>query len=125
MQASHNIFFEMEEQEELFDLQLADGTYYWDIIRRDVFAVVMNYPPKDRHVNFYSKNRSMIENKIRDLVKAGINEISLRYLISHKPNYIFTTFQRPAKGGRNVDYISDHLYDLVSEKSICIEHINQ
>jgi len=125
MQASHNIFFEMEEQEELFDLQLADGTYYWDIIRRDVFAVVMNYPPKDRHVNFYSKNRSMIENKIRDLVKAGINEISLRYQILHKPDYIFTTFQRPVKGGRNVDYISDHLYDLVSEKSICIEHINQ
>ena len=129
MKSVADIFYQMEEEQDLFTLQLADGTYYWDIIRRDVYSSLnTSLNPLQKGLSAYSQpknNRSVIETIIRDLVKTGINEISLRYLNSHKPNYIFTTFQRPVKGGRNVDYISDHLYDLVSEKSICIEHINQ
>ena len=124
MKSIDDIFHQMEEEQDLFTLQLADGTYYWDIIRRDV-RTRLDIAFNGQSVYFHPKNRSMIGTKIRDLVKTGINEISLRYLISHKPDYIFTTFQKLVKVGRNVDYISDHLYDLVSEKSICIENINQ
>jgi len=124
MKSIDDIFYQMEKEQDLFTLQLADGTYYWDIIRRDV-NTRLNFVLNGQSDYFNSKNRSLIETKIRDLVKAGINEISLRYLISRKPDYIFTTFQRSLKGDRNVDYITDHLHDLVSEKSICIEHINQ
>ena len=124
MKTIDDIFYQMEKEQNLFTLQLADGTYYWDIIRRDVHISV-NIVLNGESAYFNSKNRSIIETKIRDLVKTGINEISLRYLISRKPDYIFTTYQKPVKGNRNVDYITDHLHDLVSEKSICIEHINQ
>jgi len=124
MKSINNIFYQMEEEQDLFTLQLADGTYYWDIIRRDIHISVNNLL-NGQSVYFHSKNRSMIETKIRDLVKTCVNEISLKCLIWRKPDYIFTTYQKPVKGGTNVDYIADHLYELVSEKSICIEAINQ
>ena len=34
----HDVFYQMEEEQDLFTLQLADGTYYWDIIRTELFA---------------------------------------------------------------------------------------
>lgn len=123
------IFYQMEEEQDLFNLQLSDGTHYWDIIRRDIHSLLnSNINPLQKGLSIYwpsKKNRSVIETKIRDIVKTGINEISLRYLSLRKPNYIFLTFQRQTKGGRDVDYASDHLYNLVCEGSVCIEHLNQ
>lgn len=124
MQTVHDIFFKMEEQEDLFNLQLADGTYYWDIVRREMFAAL-----NAAYQGTYKSPQSICKNRIitviKDIVKAGINELSLMYLTAKKPVYIFTTFQRHKRGIKVVDYITDHLYDLVSNDSICIEHINK
>jgi len=124
MQVFHKKFFAMEEQEELFSLQLADGTYYWDIIRRDMFAV-LNSSYKGTYNHSQPIKKNIIFTVIKDIVKTGINELSLRYLIAQKPDYIFTTFQRHKKGSKIVDQITDHLFDLVSDNSICIEYMNK
>jgi len=31
------VFFKMEEEEDLFSRQMSDGTYYWDIVRRQLY----------------------------------------------------------------------------------------
>ena len=81
MQTVHDIFFEMEEQEGLFSLQLADGTYYWDIIRREMFAA-LNAAYKGTYKDPQPAYKKSITTVIKDFAKTCINEFSLRYLIA-------------------------------------------
>jgi len=124
MQDFHKKFFEMEEQEELFSLQLPDGTYYWDIIRRDIFAV-LHSSYKGTYSHSAPIRQNIIITVLKDIIKTGINELSLRYLNALKPDYIFITFQRHKVGEKIVDHISDHLCELVSDSSLCIEFSNK
>jgi hypothetical protein len=120
----HDVFYQMEEEQDLFTLQLADGTYYWDIIRTELFAG-LNAAFKRSTAYPKSEYKLSITTIIKDFVKASINELTLSYLIRCKPEYIFTTFQRQKQNCLFVDNIMDHLYELVSDKSICVEHINK
>lgn len=124
MKSIQDIFFQMEEEQDLFTLQLSDGTYYWDIIRTELFAA-LNAASKKITGYPEPKYKSPITTIIKDFVKVSINELTLSYLVRFKPDYIFTTFQRQKVNYLFVDNIMDHLYDLVSDKSICVEHINK
>jgi len=124
MKSLHEIFFQMEEEQNLFTLQLADGTYYWDIIRREVFAALhalskgsTDYP---KH-----KFRTSVIVKIKDFLKMGVNELTLYYQVRCNPEFLFVTFQRPKQDSLLADYITDHLYESFSDNSVCIEHINK
>lgn len=114
----------MEEAEGLFDLQTRDGTYFWDVVRRDVFICLhrmhggpfVDTPPLPA--------RSLITD-VKDAVKELVNRLSLHYLQARAPRYIFVTGQRIRQGDHLVDNISDHLYELVSKDAVAVELMNK
>ncbi len=110
----------MEVIENLFDMQLIDGTKYWDIVRREVFAAINKH---DMHKIQIHRN-DFIE-KIKDLCKGFLNYLIFRYIVKIKPKYIFTTFQRNQENGYIFDNIVDHLYLILKKDSICIESANK
>ena len=123
----HNIqdrFFQMEEEEGLFSLQMADGTYYWDIVRRQVYLGLRTMHGGPFAVPVAMPAPSLLT-KVKDLVKSIINLITRYYLITRGPKYIFITLQRIRRGSSLVDNISDHLYELVSEDAVAVELMNK
>jgi hypothetical protein len=123
----HNIqevFFRMEEAEGLFDLRTRDGTYFWDIVRRAVFACLhrMHGGP---FVDEPPLPVPSLVTDTKDAVKALLNRISLHYLQARAPRYIFITGQRIRQINGLVDNISDHLYELVSEDAVAVELMNR
>lgn len=117
-------FLKMEEEQDLFELQLSDGTFYWDIIRTELF-MALNTLSLNHGGYPETKYKLSIITIIKDFLKLTLNELTLSYLIKSNPEYIFTTFQRHKKHNKFFDNIMDHLYDLVSDKAICIEYINR
>jgi hypothetical protein len=114
----------MEETEALFNLQGRDGTYFWDIVRRDVYlrlhtmhggpfvdSPLLPHPPPFTNV--------------KDVLKQLRNRGTLRYLESRAPKYIFITGQRIRLRGQLIDNISDHLYELVFKDAIAVELMNK
>ena len=106
-------FLKMEEEQDLFELQLSDGTFYWDIIRTELF-MALNTSSCSHGVYPEAKYKLSIITIIKDFLKLILNELTLSYLIRSNPEYIFTTFQRQKKHNKFFDNITDHLYDLVS-----------
>jgi hypothetical protein len=123
----HNIqevFFRMEETEELFSLRGNDGTYYWDIVRREVFMSLHTMhggpfidPPPLPEPSLFTN--------AKDAAKQLKNRFTLHYLKARAPPYIFITGQRIRHKGHLIDSISDHLYDLVSEDAVAVELMNK
>jgi hypothetical protein len=118
------VFFQMEVAENLFSLQMKDDTYYWDIVRRDIFLSLHTI-----HGGLFVEPEALqapsLLTKMRDLVKLVINSFTLRYLTNKAPKYIFITGQRIRQGSCLIDNISDHLYDLVSADAVAIELMNK
>ena len=117
-------FFEMEETEDLFSLKMEDGTFFWDIVRVNVFTG-LHCAYGGPFNNPVANEKASIVSKSKDLIKTLLNEATLNYLIAKQPEYIFYTVQRTRIGSRVVDTISDPLFDLVSEDSIAIETMNK
>jgi hypothetical protein len=118
------IFFEMEETERLFNLQAADGTYFWDIVRRDVYMHLYTMHGGSFVGSPHLPGSSLISH-IKDAIKQLLNKFALHYLESRAPQYIFITGQRIRQKGHLVDVISDHLYDLVSRDAVAVELMNK
>jgi hypothetical protein len=114
----------MEETEELFTLQMMDGTYYWDIVRTQVFLSLhtMHGGPFADPPPLPSPS---LRTKAKDIVKWFVNQRTRHYLVARAPKYLFITGQRIRQGPRLIDNISDHLYALVSEDAIAIEIMNK
>jgi hypothetical protein len=123
----HNIqevFFRMEETENLFNLQERDGTYYWDIVRREVFMSLhtmhggpfIDPPPLPKPSLF---------THAKDAAKQLKNRFTLHYLKAREPQYIFITGQRIRHKGHLIDMISDHLYESVSKNAVAVELMNK
>jgi hypothetical protein len=118
------VFFEMEEAENLFNLQASDGTYFWDIVRRDVYASLhtMHGGP---FVDPAPLPAPSLFVNIKDAAKHLRNRLTLHYLEARAPRYIFITGQRVREAGYLIDGISDHVYELVSEDAIAVELMNK
>lgn len=108
----------------MFTLQMMDGTYYWDIVRINVFISLHAMHGGSFAVPSPLSTPSFVS-KAKDLVKLFINQRTRQYLIAHAPKYIFITGQRIGRGSSLIDTVSDHLYDLVSEDAIAIELMNK
>ena len=122
MQKIDKIFLKMETKENLFNLQLSNGVYYWDIIRRNVYLRIAYYLKKNnKSLNDQDYIKSNF--KIKNYLKIKINMFSKKYIISKKPDYIFTTFQK-ISGSKYQDLIADHIIDSLPKYSLCIEHMN-
>ena len=69
----------MEEAEDLFNLQASDGTYFWDIVRRDVYSSLhtMHGGPFVDPAPLPAP--SLLAN-IKDVVKHVRNRLTLHYL---------------------------------------------
>lgn len=114
----------MEETEDLFSLRARDGTYFWDIVRRELFLSLhtmhggpfVDAPPLPA--------RSLFTDA-KDVAKRLINRFTRHYLEMQAPRYIFITGQRIRQHGHLIDNISDHLYDLVSEDAVAVELMNK
>jgi hypothetical protein len=119
----HHTFFRMECECGLFHERLSNGTYFWDVVRRDVFIALVEYKKKGK-INVLKSPPCYITH-IKNTAKVIINKITFRYLACKQPQYIFTTFQRKVRGNRLVDEISEHLVDLLGEKATCIEYSNK
>jgi hypothetical protein len=119
-----DVFFEMEEAEALFNLQASDGTYFWDIVRRDVYSSLhtMHGGP---FVDQAPLPAPSLFTNFKDAVKHLRNRFTLHYLEAHAPRYIFITGQRIRQAGYLIDNISDHLYELVSEDAVAVELMNK
>ena len=122
----HSKFLKMEVSENLFSLKSSNGTYFWDLIRREVFAIVSSKNSYEKSNNF--EKRTLLTNiggYFKDLIKVVLNYISMQYIIRKKPYYIFTSFQRNIKNGRLYDYVIDDLVDLVKDEALCVEYENK
>ena len=115
-------FLQMEEEEKLFSLHMADGTYYWDIVRVQVYQMLCE---KHFSIDPQLMSASSFLAKAKDLVKPAINLLTRFYLAKRAPKYIFITTQRIRQGSSLVDVNSDHLYDLVCESSVAVELLNK
>lgn len=114
----------MEEKKDLFLRQMSDGTYYWDILRRQVYLFLHTLhggPFKLPNI----RPKQKISNKFMNIGKLAINILSKQYLVKRKPKYIFVTAQRIQKGTSLIDNISDHLFELVKNKAAAIELLNK
>jgi hypothetical protein len=123
----HNIqevFFQMEETEDLFNLQGGDGTYFWDIVRRDVYLRLhtMHGGP---FVDSPMLSDPSLLTLVKDAVKPLINRLTRHYLETRAPQYIFITGQRTRLGGGLVDNISDHLFELMFNDAVAVELMNK
>jgi hypothetical protein len=123
----HNIqdvFFLMEEEENLFSLQMRDGVYYWDIVRRQIFLSLHTM-----HGGPFAEEDALpaptLQSNVKDLLRLVLNWITRQYLVFKAPKYIFITGQRIRRGFDLVDNISDHLYNLVFEDAVAIELMNK
>lgn len=119
-----DLFFKMELAEDMFSLQMTDGTYYWDLVRRQVYLSLHTI-----HGGPFATSEILpaktIATKIKNVVKMFINLISRRYLVTQAPKFIFITGQRIRRGTSLVDNISDHLCDLVSKDAVAVELMNK
>jgi hypothetical protein len=114
----------MEEAEGLFDWRTRDGTYFWDIVRRDVFLSLhrMHGGP---FVDAPPLPAPSLVSDVKDVFKELINRVSLHYLKARAPRYIFITGQRIRYGDHLIDNISDHLYELLSKDAVAVELMNK
>lgn len=112
----HSAFFRMEVEEKLFHLTLSDGTFYWDLVRREIFMILnskkVNPPQNKKNVLF------------KNFYKKIINKLTTRYILRKNPKYLFHTFQRNKKHNKPYDNISDHIVDKFKINSVCIENSN-
>lgn len=118
------VFFKMEEEEDLFSRRMSDGTYYWDIVRCQVYLYLhsLHGGPFEQPE---SPSDQTLSNKLRNIVKWAINKITLNYLIKCRPKYIFVTGQRIKIGASLIDNISDHLFELMKDEASAIELMNR
>src|SRR5436190_124109 len=107
-----DVFLEMEEAEDLFSLQMMDGTYYWDVVRNNVFIGLSILHGASLAVPS-SVSAPSVASKTKDLAKQFLNRCTRQYLVARAPRYIFITYQLTRRGSRLIDHISDPLYDLV------------
>ena len=116
------LFFDMEEREPLFDLRLPDGTYYWDLVRFEVFAALYQayVPTFDNPVNIPKAAPSLVKN----VVKRSINATMRRRIVRRRPTYLFHTIQRAKHDGRFIDVIADPVFELVKHESVAMEFSN-
>jgi len=120
----HTAFYEMEEAEALFDRQSDDGTFYWDIVRYNVFVGLQReYGGPYRNPVSTSKASPIATGK--NAIKALLNGFTRQYLVSLEPEYLFYTFQRTLTGSKLLDTISDPLFELLGEQAIAIEAANR
>jgi hypothetical protein len=118
------LFFQMEEEENLFAQRMSDGTYYWDVIRRDIY-LSLHTMCGGAFARAEIPPAPSLRSRIKDSVKPLLNKLCRRYLIARAPKYIFVTGQRIRKGSILFDNISDHLYDLLAEDAVAIEIMNK
>jgi hypothetical protein len=120
----HDMFFRMEVEEGLFSMQMLDGTFFWDAIRRDVYLHL-----HAEHGGPFAKTEPTrapsLVSRAKDIAKPLANRISRRYLTAKTPKYIFITLQRQRFKGQLIDNISDPLYDLLKADSVAIELMNK
>jgi hypothetical protein len=120
----HELFLQMEEAEDLHDSRTANGTHYWDIVRRNVFVslygvygggfTVPSAPPAERLVS-----------RAKNFAKSLINQATRRYVAGRAPDYVFITAQRIRRGSHLFDPVADHLYELASERAVAVELLNR
>lgn len=119
-----DVFFQMEVDENLFSMQMTDGTHYWDIIRSEVY-LCLHAAHGGPFARPTSSPRPSPLARCKDLLKPLLNEISSRYLIAKSPAFVCFTFQRIRSGSRLVDNIADHLVDLLGEDLVAVELLNR
>ena len=119
-----HVFFEMEESERLFDQWLADGTYYWDLIRLQVFSR-LHAMHGGSQADPLAPQKPSPSAKVKDLLRGRLNQLTRVYLKSKHPEYLFITNQRIKRGTDLIDNIADHLLALVAGRSAAFEIINR
>jgi len=113
-------FVEMEETEDLFSLQMMDGTYYWDVVRGNVLIGITILHGASLAVPS-SLSVPSFASKTKDLAKRFLNRFTRQCLVARAPKYLFITYQLTRRGSRLVDPISDPVYDLLREDALAIE----
>lgn len=113
------LFLDMEERDGLFDLRLSDGTYYWDLVRYEVFGALFHayQGPFESPANIPKAAPSLVKN----VVKRSINAIMRWRIVHRRPKYLFCTIQRAKHDGRFVDLIADPVLELVEHESVAME----
>jgi hypothetical protein len=116
------LFLDMEERDGLFHLRLPDGTYYWDLVRYDVFGALYHAygAPFESPTAIPKAAPSFVKNVVKRVIDATI-----RWRIAHRrPKFLFYTIQRAKHEERLVDLIADPVFDLVKRESVAMEFAN-
>ena len=122
MKNIHDIFFEMEFRKNLFSLELEEGLYYWDLIRRDVFAKINLNSNEEPKLGNQNQAVSHFIHSLKNLAKSNLNIISKNYILRRQPDFIFSTFSRSKNHDVNYDFIVDPLIETINSKSVAIEY---
>ncbi len=108
----------------MFSRQMSDGTYYWDIVRRQLYLYLHSLHGGPFALPEPPPHQTPLR-KLNNILKWVINKITLNYLIQRQPKYIFVTGQRIRIGASLIDNISDHLLELVKVEASAIELMNR
>ena len=116
------LFYGMEERDALFDLRLPDGTYYWDLVRFEVYGALYHaYSGTFENPTDVPKAARSL---VRNVVKRSINASIRQRIVHRRPTYLFCTIQRWKHEGRLVDIIADPMFDLVKPEAVAMELAN-
>jgi hypothetical protein len=117
-------FFEMEVSERLFERRLGDGTAYWDIVRVAVWSALHAVHGGSRADPLAPVPPSLLS-RAKDLGRGQINRLTIGYMTTRQPDYLFITTQRNVHGGGQFDSIADHLLQLVADRAVAAETTNR
>jgi len=116
------IFLDMEQRDGLFDRRLPDGTYYWDLVRYDVFGALYHAygSPFESPAAIPKAAPSLVKNVVKRAIDATIRW----RIVRRKPKYLFYTIQRAKQEERFMDLIADPVFDLVEHEAVAMESAN-
>lgn len=125
MKNIHNNFFKMEMEEDLFSKFIFEKTYWWDIVRREVFGEINTFSSSKNIKKLQKKNFFInLVIQIQNFIKFLLNIISLKYLLMQKPKYIYFLFSRDKKKDEQFDKVMDPIKKSLFSEGVCIEFNN-
>lgn len=110
-----NQFLSFEAKNHLFELKDEQGTFYWDIVRFDVYTKIL-WSSKDKAERKPAgKNKLMVKQILKDLIK-------IKFQRKAKSNLFYLTSRNKDKNGLLFDQNAQAAYDcLKDEERIALE----
>lgn len=120
-------FLNMEKKYKLFNFINEDGIYYWDIVRYNVYNIIVNSLSNNKIVKKRKKKHYTIGKLFKLFYNIIINELYLFYIIHFKNiKYVFyiSSRYRNKDGDKFVDFAVEDVLNFIDNNYFIIESFN-